>query len=213
MDRSNEGSRSPGGPSVATVPTLSEEARAKPAPPPPVRPVPHVSAREAPAGGPAYLLHPEELVEVELHLLHQVKQLQVSALPAARRPRGRQQQQQQRQQRRRERHAPEPAAPRQRGQPGAGSRHRAGLGKVTRHAVQSAEPGDVAGSARGLCEHCPALRSTGSHTRAVRPEARSSGGAGTAEKGRVSRLGRSCLFPARTLTPRPTNSWRASAGR
>lgn len=25
------------------------------------------------AGGPAYLLHPEELVEVELHLLHQVK--------------------------------------------------------------------------------------------------------------------------------------------
>lgn len=96
--------------------------------------------------GPAYLLHPEELVEVELHLLHQVKQLQVSALPAARRPRGRQQQQQQR---RRERHEPEPepAARRKPGQPAAGRRHRAGLGEVTRRAAPSAETRDAAGSA------------------------------------------------------------------
>lgn len=41
-------------------------------PPRPARFCPGDAAFER-AGGPTYLLHPEELVEVELHLLHQVK--------------------------------------------------------------------------------------------------------------------------------------------
>ena len=170
---------SPGWPSLAPRARLPRRKRGQSPPHPllstqtrtflPRRRSPRAGGRAGcrPAG-PAYLLHPEELVEVELHLLHQVKQLQVSALPAARRPRDRQQQQQQ-QQRRRERHEPEPAARRKPGQPGTGRRHRAGLGEVTRRAAPSAETRDVAGSAgygnsacqseaRAAAPESPALR-------------------------------------------------------
>lgn len=92
----------------------------------------------------AYLLHPEELVEVKLHLLHQVEQLQVSALPASRRPHGHQKQEPERRQERRE---SGPAALRKSRRPGTGSPHRAGLRKVTRRAEPAAKHGDVAGSA------------------------------------------------------------------
>lgn len=95
--------------------------------------------------GRAHLLHPQEVVEVARHLLHQVEQLQVAAVPGAA---AGQQQRQQRQQQRRAAHGPgaDVAGRAQLRRRGAGSRwalrEAGGLGPVG-----SASPGPIAASA------------------------------------------------------------------